>query len=274
MRWRSLRIALTTSSGQAVDSPPVPPSPRPPVPSSPRPPVPSSPMPSKIDFSSDTYRDAYSRINGIVIVGEQEAHDNFMRLAELLPNHYQDLVRLGKIEASHKKSFQACGNNLNVTPDLDFAHRFFADLHQIFQTAADAKKIATCLVVQSLIIECFAIAAYNSYIPVADDFARKITESVVNDEYSHLNFGEVWLRESFEQYREEIVTANRQVMPTIWQMLDRVEVDLATVGMTKVTVVEDFSTRYGDALSHIGFSLTDIMRIIAGGMKSETIEIA
>lgn len=224
---------------------------------------------SKIDFSSDTYRDAYSRINGIVIVGEQEAHDNFMRLAELLHNHYQYLVRLAKIEASHKKSFQACGRNLNVTPDLDFALRFFSDLHQIFQTAADADRIATCLVVQSLIIECFAIAAYNSYIPVADEFARKITESVVKDEYSHLNFGEVWLRESFEQCREEIDAANRQVMPAIWQMLNQIAADLEAVGMTKATVVEDFITRYGEALSHIGFSLGDIMRIIACGMKFE-----
>ena len=28
------------------------------------------------DFTTDTYKDAYSRINAIVIEGEQEAHDN------------------------------------------------------------------------------------------------------------------------------------------------------------------------------------------------------
>ena len=38
------------------------------------------------DFTTDTYKDAYSRINEIVIEGEQEAHDNYMSIATLIPN--------------------------------------------------------------------------------------------------------------------------------------------------------------------------------------------
>ena len=30
------------------------------------------------DFTTDSYKDAYSRINAIVIEGEQEAHDNYI----------------------------------------------------------------------------------------------------------------------------------------------------------------------------------------------------
>ena len=30
------------------------------------------------DFTTDAYKDAYSRINAIVIEGEQEAHDNYL----------------------------------------------------------------------------------------------------------------------------------------------------------------------------------------------------
>ena len=30
---------------------------------------------SELDFHSETYKDAYSRINAIVIEGEQEAHE-------------------------------------------------------------------------------------------------------------------------------------------------------------------------------------------------------
>ena len=33
-----------------------------------------------IDFQTETYKDAYSRINAIVIEGEQEAHDNYLTL--------------------------------------------------------------------------------------------------------------------------------------------------------------------------------------------------
>lgn len=218
---------------------------------------------SEIDFFSDTYRDTYSRINGIVIEGEQQAHDNFVRLAEMLPENQEYLIKLAKMEARHQKSFQACGENLDVTPDLEYARQFFADLHQSFEAAAAANQIATCLVIQSLIIECFAIAAYNVYIPVADDFAKKVTQSVVKDEYSHLNFGEAWLNEHFQVSKEEIKTANRQVLPIIWRMLNEVESDAKVMGMAKSALIEGFLSHYGESLNHIGFSTRDILQMSA-----------
>ncbi|HGY5537732.1 MAG TPA: long-chain fatty aldehyde decarbonylase, partial [Prochlorococcus sp.] len=39
----------------------------------------------QIDFSSDAYRDAYSRINGVVVVGEALADRHFRLLAKSIP---------------------------------------------------------------------------------------------------------------------------------------------------------------------------------------------
>jgi fatty aldehyde decarbonylase len=223
---------------------------------------------SEIDFQSEIYKDAYSRINAIVIEGEQEAYENYIKLAEMLPESKDDLIRLSKMESRHKKGFEACGRNLQVTPDLQFAREFFSGLHQNFQDAAAEGKVVTCLLIQSLIIECFAIAAYNIYIPVADDFARKITEGVVKDEYSHLNFGEVWLKENFTQCKAELEDANRQNLPIVWRMLNKVEKDAHTLAMEKEALVEDFMIQYGEALSNIGFTTRDIMRMSAYGLTA------
>jgi fatty aldehyde decarbonylase len=220
----------------------------------------------EFDYTSETYKDAYSRINAIVIEGEQEAHDNYLQLAELLPEHRDELVKLSKMEMRHKKGFEACGRNLAVTPDMDFAQKFFSQLHQNFQVAAAAKNIVGCLLIQSLIIECFAIAAYNIYIPCADPFARKITEGVVKDEYMHLNFGEVWLQENFAASKAELQTANRQNLPLVWQMLNQVAKDAKVLGMEKDALVEDFMIAYGEALSNIGFTTGEIMRMSAYGL--------
>ncbi|MEH2200826.1 aldehyde oxygenase (deformylating) [Nostoc sp.] len=220
----------------------------------------------ELDFKSETYKDAYSRINAIVIEGEQEAHENYITLANLLPDSHDELIRLSKMESRHKKGFEACGRNLQVTPDLEFAKEFFSGLHQNFQTAAAEGKVVTCLLIQSLIIECFAIAAYNIYIPVADDFARKITEGVVKEEYSHLNFGEVWLKEHFTESKAELELANRQNLPIVWRMLNQVEGDAHTMAMEKDALVEDFMIQYGEALSNIGFTTRDIMRLSAYGL--------
>ncbi|WP_088892514.1 aldehyde oxygenase (deformylating) [Leptolyngbya ohadii] len=222
----------------------------------------------ELDFQSESYKDAYSRINAIVIEGEQEAFDNYQRLAELLPDSKEDLARLAKMENRHMKGFQACGRNLEVTPDMKFAQEFFAGLHSNFQKAAAEGKIVTCLLIQSLIIECFAISAYNIYIPVADDFARKITEGVVKDEYTHLNFGEEWLKANFEASKAELEDANRENLPIVWRMLNQVENDARELGMEKEALVEDFMISYGEALSNIGFTTRDIMRMSAYGLTA------
>ena len=223
---------------------------------------------SEIDFHSETYKDAYSRINAIVIEGEQEAYENYIRLAQMLPDYKDELIRLSKMENRHKKGFEACGRNLQVTPDMQFAREFFSGLHQNFQQAAAAGQVVTCLLIQSLIIECFAIAAYNIYIPVADDFARKITEGVVKDEYTHLNFGEVWLKDNFDRSKTELEAANRQNLPIVWRMLNQVEDDARILGMEKDALVEDFMIQYGETLANIGFSTRDIMRLSAYGLQA------
>lgn len=221
-----------------------------------------------LDFHSENYKDAYSRINAIVIEGEQEAYENYIQLAKLLPESEEELIRLSKMESRHKKGFEACGRNLQVTPDMEFAREFFAKLHQNFQDALAEGKVVTCLLIQALIIECFAIAAYNIYIPVADDFARKITEGVVKDEYSHLNFGEEWLKANFEASKAELEAANKQNLPIVWQMLNQVADDAHVLAMEKDALVEDFMIAYGEALSNIGFTTRDIMRMSAYGLAA------
>ncbi|HBE49694.1 MAG TPA: aldehyde oxygenase (deformylating), partial [Cyanobacteria bacterium UBA11369] len=153
-------------------------------------------------------------------------------------------------------------------PDMEFAKEFFAQLHQNFKDAYAEGKIVTCLLIQSLIIECFAIAAYNIYIPFADPFARKITEGVVKDEYTHLNFGEVWLKEHFEASKAELEEANRQNLPIVWKMLNQVEDDARVLGMEKEALVEDFMISYGEALGNIGFTSRELMRLSAHGLAA------
>ena len=221
---------------------------------------------AEFDFESDVYKDAYSRINAIVIEGEEEAHGNYLQLSQVMPENQDELIRLSKMENRHKKGFQACGKNLNVTPDMEFAKEYFSQLHGNFQAALAEGKIVTCLLIQALIIESFAISAYNIYIPVADPFARKITEGVVKDEYTHLNFGEVWLKEHFAEAKAELQAANRQNLPLVWKMLNQVEKDARILGMEKEALVEDFMISYGEALSNIGFTTGEIMRMSAYGL--------
>jgi fatty aldehyde decarbonylase len=226
----------------------------------------TTPDASLPDFSSEAYKDAYSRINAIVIEGEQEAHDNYIAIGTLLPDQAEELTRLARMEMKHMKGFTACGANLGVEPDMPFAHAFFAPLRDNFQKALAEGKVVTCLLIQSLLIEAFAIAAYHIYIPVADPFARKITEGVVKDEYTHLNYGQEWLKANLEASRAELEQANRENLPHVRRMLERVAGDAAVLQMEKEDLIEDFLIAYQEALTAIGFSSREIAKMAAAAL--------
>jgi len=218
------------------------------------------------DFTTWDYKDAYSRINAIVIEGEQEAHDNYVSLGTLIPNQAEELARLARMELKHMKGFQACAKNLDVVADMPFAKQFFSPLHGNFQAALAEGKVVTCLLIQALLIEAFAIAAYHIYIPVADPFARRITEGVVKDEYTHLNYGQEWLKANLEASRSELEVANRQNLPLVRQMLDQVAGDAAVLKMEKESLIEDFLIAYQEALAEIGFTSREIARMAAAAL--------
>ena len=218
------------------------------------------------DFTTDAYKDAYSRINAIVIEGEQEAHDNYLSLGTLIPDQAEELAKLAKMEMKHMKGFTACAKNLDVVADMPFAHEFFAPLHGNFQSALKEGMVVSCLLIQALLIEAFAISAYHIYIPVADPFARKITEGVVKDEYTHLNYGQEWLKANFESSRDELMEANKANLPLIRSMLEQVAADASVLHMEKEDLIEDFLIAYQEALNEIGFSSRDIARMAAAAL--------
>jgi fatty aldehyde decarbonylase len=51
-------------------------------------------------------------------------------------------------------------------------------------------------------------------------------------------------------------------------MLSQVEGDAKTLGMEKEALIEDFMISYGEALSNIGFSTRDLMRMSSYGLKA------
>lgn len=213
------------------------------------------------DFASESYKDAYSRINAIVIEGEKEAHDNYMAIGTLIPEQADELKKLARMELKHMKGFTACGKNLDVIADMAFAEKFFAPLHNNFQEALGKGNLTTCFLIQAILIEAFAISAYHVYIRVADPFAKKITEGVVQDEYLHLNYGQEWLKSNLESCKEELIQANKANLPLIRSMLDQVAEDASALDMDKEELMEEFMIAYQDSLTEMGLDNREIARM-------------
>lgn len=223
----------------------------------------AAPRPSPLAYDSPTYRQAYSRINGMVVVGEGLADRHFRRLAKLLPHDREELLRLGAMEARHARDFVGCGRNLGVKADAALAHRLLAPLHQQFQEAEAQGDLVSCLVIQCLIIECFAVAAYRCYLPVADPYAAPITAAVLQDEDEHLGYGEQWLRQRLETVREPLERCCRQAVPAALGLLESVRADLEAIAIAPLELMTEFVSCFQQALEAIGYSPRQARGLVA-----------
>ncbi|MEO1002416.1 MAG: aldehyde oxygenase (deformylating) [Cyanobacteria bacterium J06638_7] len=213
-------------------------------------------------FDAPAYRDAYSRINALVSVGEGMADRHFRRLAELLPDQRDELLRLGAMEARHSRDFVGCGRHLQVRPDSPLARRLLDPLHELFREADQQGDLVSCLVIQCLIIECFAVAAYRLYLPVADAYARPITESVIADEAEHLNFGEQWLRPRLAEVAAEVEACAGRAVPVALAMLRALEHDLRAIGIDPHELVAEFVVEFQGSMQAIGHGEAEARRLV------------
>lgn len=217
---------------------------------------------TQLDFASAAYREAYSRINGVVIVGEGLANRHFQMLARRIPADRDELQRLGRMEGDHASAFVGCGRNLGVVADLPLARRLFQPLHDLFKRHDHDGNRAECLVIQGLIVECFAVAAYRHYLPVADAYARPITAAVMNDESEHLDYAETWLQRHFDQVKARVSAVVVEALPLTLAMLQSLAADMRQIGMDPVETLASFSELFREALESVGFEPVEARRLL------------
>ena len=220
------------------------------------------------DLASAGYREAYSRINGVVVVGEGLADRHFRLLARAIPADRAELLRLAAMEGRHARDFVGCGQNLGVQPDALLAKRLFAPLHALFLACDRQRDLAGCLTIQGLIIECFAVAAYRHYLPVADPYARPITATVLQDEAEHLGYAEQWLQARFEAVQPAVSDICRRALPVTLPILQVLAADLQAIGIDPFDLVATFQELFEAALVGIGYELKQAKRLLVGAAAS------
>jgi fatty aldehyde decarbonylase len=188
------------------------------------------------DIHSDAYRDAYSRINGMVVVGEGLADRHFRLLARAIPEDREELERLAAMEGRHAADFVGCGRNLGVKPDVGLARRLFAPLHALF---LERDRQGTCR-------------------------AAPITAAVIDDEGEHLGYAERWLQSRFASVEASAAASCRLALPITLGILRTLADDLMAIGMDPIDVLAGFSELFQQALQQIGFEAAAARRILAG----------
>lgn len=215
-----------------------------------------------LDYGNPAYLEAYRRINGLVIVGEAMADRHFRRLATLIPEDHRELGRLAAMEARHAADFVGCGRQLGVRADVGLAQRLLAPLHQQFRQAAGRGDLVSALVIQCLLIESIAVAAYRLYLPVADPYAEPITRAVLADEAEHLNYGETWLRSRHPQVSGAVTTCLEQALPVALELMQVLTTDLRMIGIDPLELLSEVLGGMQESLLAIGWTAAEARRLL------------
>ena len=221
-------------------------------------------MTISIDITTDAYRDAYSRINGMVVVGEGLADRHFRLLAKAIPGDQAELEHLAAMEGRHARDFLGCGRHLGIQADVALARGLFAPLHALFLTCNRAGDLSGCLTLQGIIIECFALAAYRHYLPVADDYAKPITTAVMADEEEHLGYAERWLAAHDDGVNDAVSSVCRQALPITLRILQRLSDDMQAIGIDPIELLGSFSALFVEAMVAIGYTPKAARRLLTG----------
>lgn len=224
--------------------------------------------PTPAPACSSSYQKAYGRINGVVVLGEGLADRQFRLLADAIPEDRHELLRLAAMEGRHANAFLGCAHQLGLQPDRDLARRLFAPLHALFLGCHRRGDRAGCLVIQGLVVECFAVAAYSAFLPVADDDSRAITVRVLADESEHLGYAERWLQQRFSRVEESVQAACRLALPITLTMLIRLTDDLRTIGIDPNELLAGFVERFQQALETIGFDTREARRLLVAATST------
>ena len=222
---------------------------------------------------SPAYCEAYSRINALVIVGEGLADSHFRLLASLLPEDRQELQRRAAMEGRHARDFAGCGRELGIRPDLPLAQRLFAPLHRLFREAVRTGDRVSALVIQCLIVESFAVAAYRCYQPVADAYAALIIQTVLDDEAEHLDYGQRWLAAWFPEVAAPIAACCERAVPIVLAMLNAVRADLTAIGIDLAELVGEFVGCFQAAIEAVGFEPRQARALVAR-LAGRAVELA
>ena len=148
------------------------------------------------------------------------------------------------------------------------ARLLFAPLHELFLRCNQQGDLPGCLVIQGLIVECFALSAYHAYLPVADAYAQPITAAVISDEGEHLGYAERWLHAHFDAAQVSTGTVSRKALHITLAILQTMAKDMKAIGMDPHEVLANFSELFLQALKASGFDQTAARRIVTGALAA------
>jgi len=127
-------------------------------------------------------------ILGQAITGELIGMSNFASLAESIDDIHEKLecVEHANCERGHAEGFMAVAKKFNLKPVINMKGYYWNAIRKCFLKYAKAKDFIACLIIQEVILECFAVSMYNDVGNALDNEIGELFSAISAEEKEHI----------------------------------------------------------------------------------------
>jgi hypothetical protein len=213
---------------------------------------------------------AINRLMGLAVFGEMVAARTYILMSELKPEYTTLMKKFAGMEGQHAAWFRDASRANGIEPDKEFADHeldYLIDQVNDHHAAGDFDALA---VVQGFIVESMAIATYEPFLTVADDYpgTRDVFQTALDEERYHVDWVTRYLRLSFFDREDDFIAlagrVNVQGIDCIGGTMMKIADYLTQIGMSGADCAGTMMDEYTELLERVGVETKKATKNVLG----------
>jgi len=170
-------------------------------------------------------RAVYADLLSQAITGELVGMANYAAMVRLHADAegQRQAMEHASTELRHSARFRRAAREFGVDPIVDIGAPYWRRIRESFLRRADSNDLVACLVIQEVMLESFAVAAYRTIADAAPPELAKVFSLIAEEEAAHVDHAVLELRSAHaaepEAFEAKVETLNDEVMSTLAQMV-------------------------------------------------------
>jgi fatty aldehyde decarbonylase len=141
------------------------------------------------------------------ITGELIGMSNFASLAETIDDSHEKMeaVEHANSERMHAECFLAYSNKMKLDININMHGEYWGNVRKIFLDYAHKKDFTSCLIIQEVMLESFAVSMYTDVGHALGGEAGRIFLKIAEEEKEHLEHSSDILRAALKENPEKFI---------------------------------------------------------------------
>jgi rubrerythrin len=213
---------------------------------------------------------AIDRLMGLAVFGEMVAARTYNLMAQLKSEYAALLKKFAQMEGQHAAWFREASEANGITPDKAFADSeldYLIDQVNDHHAAGDFEALA---VVQGFIVESMAIATYEPFLDVADNYpgAKQVFQKALDEERYHVDWVTRYLRLRFFDAESDFLAlaarVNVQGIDCVGGTMMKIADYLSTIGLSGADCAGCMMDGYTELLERVGIEQKQAAKNVVG----------